>query len=114
MVKVLDQDVLGERLIVDDEGGLGHHVVSPDLGVLELCPGQRLVHVEEVDLAHHGGPGVAAAPWEGRLRVGDPSLLELVPAARDPAIDVQQEQAEAEQELQPHGGCMYLKLQPDL
>ena len=78
-------------------------------GVLELGPGQRLVHVEEVDLAHHGGPGVAAAPGEGWLRVGDASLLELVPAAGDPAVDVEQEQAEAEQQLQPHGGCGYLK-----
>ena len=102
MVKIFDENVLGKLFIIDDKSGLAHHVVAPDFYVTKVSPTEHLVSLKEAHLPHQGWFSVLAAKGKGRLGVGNPSLLELIPAACDPAVDVEEEKSKKEENLNPH------------
>lgn len=75
MVKVFDQDVFGELLVIDDGGGLTHHEVAEHFLILEPLP-LRQSHVgpPETFSTHHDFLGIRTAKGEGRLFIRNPLL----------------------------------------
>ena len=86
--------MFGKIFIIDDKSWLAHHILSPYFSVLEVSSSQHLFSLEESHLSHHGLLGVLAAEGEGRLGIGNPSLLELIPAASNPAVHIEEEERE--------------------
>ena len=112
MVKIFDENVFCKVFIIDNKSGLGHHVVAPDFCVLEVPSSKHLVGFEEANLSRHGLLGVLTAEGEGGLRVGNPSFLELIPIASDPAVDIEQEEGKKQDDLNPHVLLLIVSSQP--
>ena len=105
MVKIFDQDVFGELLVIDDGGGLAHHEVAEDFLILELLAlSQVLFQGKEGQLAGKELLGVAAAKGKGGLCKCHPPLGKLAKLLGDMVVEPGEEEHSPEQELQPHVG----------
>ena len=75
VVKVLDEDVLGELFVLDDQSGLAHHEVTEHFLILEpLTLRQSHVGPPETFSTHHDFLGIRTAKGEGRLFIRNPLL----------------------------------------
>ena len=103
MFKVLDEDPLGELLVIDDSGGLAHHEVPEHLLVPEpLSLRQQYVHPPEALPAHHHLLGVGAAEGEGGLLEWDSLLFKEVEVLGTTPVEVGQAKPDEEKYLDQH------------